>query len=264
MTRSRSSSATAASASRSRPSLALGIGQHHGARRVVARARSTSATPVGVHASTTVIWLRVSVPVLSVQMNVVEPSVSTASRLRTSTWRLRHLLGAPRQRERHGRQQRLGDEGDGDADGEHEAVGGGVAEQHRRAAKKSAADADGDAGDGPHDPVQLAGSAGWSAWRSSVVSRAISASRVRRAGGGDDGVSASPSTTNVPANSSLVGLDGGRHALAGEQRGVDQQAVGDDDGGVGRDPVAGFEHQDVADDDLGGVDLDRAGRRGGR
>jgi hypothetical protein len=44
--------------------------------------------PDGTQASTTVIWLRVSVPVLSVQMKVVEPSVSTASRCRTSTWRL--------------------------------------------------------------------------------------------------------------------------------------------------------------------------------
>src|SRR5690606_31927893 len=35
----------------------------------------------------TVIWSCVSVPVLSVQMKVVEPSVSTASRLRTSTFR---------------------------------------------------------------------------------------------------------------------------------------------------------------------------------
>ncbi len=46
------------------------------------------AVPSAVQASTTVIWLRVSVPVLSVQTNVVEPSVSTASRWRTSTFRL--------------------------------------------------------------------------------------------------------------------------------------------------------------------------------
>ena len=36
--------------------------------------------PAGVHVSTTAISLRVRVPVLSVQMNVVEPSVSTACR----------------------------------------------------------------------------------------------------------------------------------------------------------------------------------------
>ena len=40
--------------------------------------------PSGVHTSTTAISLRVSVPVLSVQMKVVEPSVSTASSRRTS------------------------------------------------------------------------------------------------------------------------------------------------------------------------------------
>ena len=47
----------------------------------------TAATPAGIHTSTTAISFRVSVPVLSVQMNVVEPSVSTASRWRTSAWR---------------------------------------------------------------------------------------------------------------------------------------------------------------------------------
>jgi len=45
------------------------------------------AVPLGVHADRTVIWFIVSVPVLSVQMKVVEPNVSTASRLRTSTCR---------------------------------------------------------------------------------------------------------------------------------------------------------------------------------
>ena len=53
-----------------------------------------TADPPGSHAVTIVIWFRVSVPVLSVQMNVVDPSVSTLSRLRTSTCR-RAICSAP-------------------------------------------------------------------------------------------------------------------------------------------------------------------------
>ncbi len=45
-----------------------------------------TARPSGSHTSTASIWLRVSVPVLSVQTNVVEPNVSTASRCRTSAF----------------------------------------------------------------------------------------------------------------------------------------------------------------------------------
>ena len=43
--------------------------------------------PAGVHSASTVISLRVSVPVLSVQMTVVLPSVSTAGRWRMMAWR---------------------------------------------------------------------------------------------------------------------------------------------------------------------------------
>ncbi len=50
-------------------------------------APETVAVPEGVQAATTAISLQVSVPVLSVQMNVVDPSVSTDSRWRTSAWR---------------------------------------------------------------------------------------------------------------------------------------------------------------------------------
>ena len=45
------------------------------------------AVPTGVHAATTCISLRVRVPVLSVQTNVIDPRVSTASSRRTSAWR---------------------------------------------------------------------------------------------------------------------------------------------------------------------------------
>ena len=48
---------------------------------------SMTARPPGIQTSTTIIWFWVRVPVLSVQMNVVEPSVSTASRCRTRALR---------------------------------------------------------------------------------------------------------------------------------------------------------------------------------
>ena len=60
---------------------------------------SMDALPCGVQASVTDISLRVSVPVLSVQMKVVEPSVSTDSRRRTSAPRAA-ILWAPIARDR--------------------------------------------------------------------------------------------------------------------------------------------------------------------
>ena len=57
------------------------------AGRLVALPVDASPYPTGVQTSTTAISLRVSVPVLSVQMKVVEPSVSTDSRRRTRAFR---------------------------------------------------------------------------------------------------------------------------------------------------------------------------------
>ena len=63
------------------------------ARRSTARRRSTRRPPPAgardrrPHSSRTVITPVVSVPVLSVQMTVAQPSVSTAGSRRTSTWR---------------------------------------------------------------------------------------------------------------------------------------------------------------------------------
>ena len=92
------------------------------AGRLVARPRRSSPCPVGVQTSTTAISLRVSVPVLSVQMKVVEPSVSTDSRRRTRALRAAIRWAPTRQGQGDRRQQALGDERDGHADGEEEAV----------------------------------------------------------------------------------------------------------------------------------------------
>ena len=86
-----------------------------------------------------------------------------------------------------------------------------------------------------------------------VVSRAISASRVptRRR---DDclGISLHHERPGVHL---VADIDRARLALAGEQRGVDAKAVRRRSG-VGRYPVPGLSEQDIADDDLAGVDLD--------
>ncbi len=78
-----------APASSARCSVASGV-----SARSSGTASPSSASPVmfqrvpsGVHASSTVISLRVSVPVLSEPMTVVEPSVSTAGSLRISALR---------------------------------------------------------------------------------------------------------------------------------------------------------------------------------
>ncbi len=85
--------------------------------------------------------MRVSVPVLSVQMKVTEPSVSTASSRLYQRVLGRHGARAPGQRERHGRQQALGDQCDGDSQGEQEALHRGEPKQLGRSEQDSA-DAD--------------------------------------------------------------------------------------------------------------------------
>ena len=63
--------------------------------RLVAGALHARSSRCGVQTRCTVISFSVSVPVLSVQMTVVSPSVSTADRRRTSALRLRHPLRTP-------------------------------------------------------------------------------------------------------------------------------------------------------------------------
>ena len=118
------------------------------------RRRSIGTSPCGVHTVTTVISLRVSVPVLSVQMNVVEPSVSTASRWRTRAW-WSAMRWAPMASDSVTvGQQALGDEGDHHADAEEEPVARRHADQQRER-EEADADADGDEGDDANQPVQL-------------------------------------------------------------------------------------------------------------
>jgi hypothetical protein len=85
----------------------------------VARAGTTNRCAL-VTTEATIISLRVSVPVLSVQITETEPSVSIAGRRRTMALRLRHGLHADRQRDGQHRRQALGNRGDRQADHGHE------------------------------------------------------------------------------------------------------------------------------------------------
>ena len=58
----------------------------------------------------------VSVPVLSVQITVAQPSVSTAGSLRIEHVARRHPLHADGERDRDDRRQSFGDGGDGQRD----------------------------------------------------------------------------------------------------------------------------------------------------
>ncbi len=85
--------------------------------------RRPAGSPSGVQSAAARIRFSVSVPVLSVQMTVVEPSVSTALSRLTTAPRARQRAHTDGERERDRRQQPLRDVGDEQADREPERVG---------------------------------------------------------------------------------------------------------------------------------------------
>ena len=86
------------------------------------RCRSGRSAPLAVTTARTVISLRVSVPVLSEQISVVEPSVSTADELAHDHVPLRHPLRPERQHDRRDRRQPLRHGGHGERDGQQQHV----------------------------------------------------------------------------------------------------------------------------------------------
>ena len=105
---------------------------------------STASEPAGVHASTTVISLRVSVPGLVGADERGGPEGLDGLEVAHEDAAARHPLGPPeRQRERDGRQQALGNERDRHADREDEGVADRVADEHRDEQEQRAG-ADGD------------------------------------------------------------------------------------------------------------------------
>ena len=81
-----------------------------------------ASRPPSVQAATGLMRFSVSVPVLSVQITSVEPSVSTALRRLTSAPRRASAADGDGQRERDHGQQALGDVAGQQPDGEHDAV----------------------------------------------------------------------------------------------------------------------------------------------
>ena len=186
-------------------------------------------------------------------MNVVEPSVSTASRLRTSTWRLA-ICSAPQASDN---------------------VTVGSSASGTRATVTPIANTNPSVGGLPSSSASAKNSPPTPTAMAAIV-RTTRWSSTRQRAGRSHGRRGQPGDLRQPGRSAgrrghRVGLAldheraGVHHvadtdreglALAGEQRGVDAAGIRRSDGGIGRDAVAGLEHEHVVDDDLGGVDLD--------
>ena len=163
---------------------------------------------------------------------------------------LGHLLGTPGERERDGRQQRLGNERDGHADGEHEPVLRPVAQQEGDA-EEGHADADGDGRDHPHHVLQTCGERrrGLGGGRG----EAGDAGQPGGASGGADLGDAGALHHERSGEQGVTRLGGLRPALTGEVRRVHQQPPRLHDHAVGRHPVARLDQHHVADDHLVGL-----------
>ncbi|TPW10823.1 MAG: hypothetical protein FD127_3552 [Acidimicrobiaceae bacterium] len=164
---------------------------------------------------------------------------------------LRHLFGAPGQRQGHRGQQRLGDQRHRDADGEDESIRRGVAQSQGETEERDA-DPDGDCGDGAHDAGQLASQRG-DGFRGRRREPGDVGQPRACAGGGDDGLCRALHDERTGEQLALAGDHGG-HALTGQQRRVDEQPVVEHDPCIGGDPVARLQHQDIAVDHAGGID----------
>ena len=118
--------------------------------------RAPRSRAAGVQTVTIDISLHVSVPVLSVQMNVVEPSVSTASRRRTSAWLCAIRLAPIASDNVTVGSRPSGTSATVTPDSEQEAVRGRHADQQRHR-HEADADADRDRCDHPYQSIQLGG-----------------------------------------------------------------------------------------------------------
>ena len=219
------------------------------------------ADPPGNHAVTTVIWFRVSVPVLSVQMKVVDPSVSTASRLRTSTCRCA-ICSAPHASERVTVGSR--------PSGTRATVTPMAKTNPSEAGFPSRSES---TKNSPPTPTAMAATvrtrrcSSWVSGLGDLGRRRRQLGDRRQPGGRRRWRSPWPRPRPRRRRCRRTAPHGrrrARFALPGEHRRVDEQAVRGHGGRVGRDAVAGFEYQQVVDDDVGGIDHDLADRRGER
>jgi hypothetical protein len=194
----------------------------------------------------------VSVPVLSVQMKVVEPSVSTASSRRTSAPR-RAIARADRQRECHCRQEALGNERDGDAYGEEKAFCRGQPDE-KPDRKERDSQSDGDCRDRAHEAIELP-----CEWRRRPVllARQLGDPRKTRSparGHHDAGCFPGDHECSRERLRARVGVDG--DALTCQQRGVDGQSIGFSDSQIRTHPIARIQDHEIAYNEFASVDLD--------
>ena len=160
---------------------------------------------------------------------------------------LRHLLGTPREGQRDGRQQGLGDEGDGDPDGEDEPLRGRVPEQEGDPEERRA-DAEGDGGDQPDDAPELSGQRR-DRLRSGGAEQRQLGEPCPTTGGVDQGQALSLDHERAGEHG-LARLDARRIALAGEHGRVQPQCDRPHDRAIRRDAVAGRQREDIPDDDV--------------
>ena len=191
----------------------------------------------------------VRVPVLSVQMTVVEPSVSTARGRLTSARRGRGRATPDRQGQGDRRQQALGDVGDEQADGEHRGVASEQpGDQHAERQERDAG-GDRDDGDQPGDPPDLPLQRAALAPDAAGTGAAIRPSSVCIAGGGDHRACLAAGADGAAEHEvgrlqqrarrrrAASALARDRHRLAG-QRGQSTSRPPVDQPRVGADPVA--------------------------
>ena len=225
------------------------------ARRGVPDALDSASSPRGVQARRSTISLRVSVPVLSVQITVVEPSVSTAGSSRTTARRARHPLHADGERDGDDRGQALGDRGHRQRDGGQGGVGERVAAQQRHAEQHHRDHAD-DLGDASTRAGRCCRVSGVCVGSTLPSRPEMRPSSVRVAGrhhdglgraGGDEraAVQQRPALGEFRGGVDRVGGLVHRHGLAGQRRLVRAQPARLQDPQVRDDPRPGLERHHV-------------------
>jgi len=194
----------------------------------------------------------VSVPVLSVQMTVVSPSVSTASRWRTSA-RRSAMRCAATTRERECGEQPLRDQGDSDTEHEDECIENRQSEEHRHREKEKT-DTHSEHSDDSDQALQLACQrcrlTSWCRGEAGELSQAGVGSR--RGHHGDR-----PPTSE--RGSCLDGVAWGgidRNGLSGKGRNIHGDIDAFEEKNIGWDAVASFQDDDVTGDEFARVDDD--------
>ena len=165
-----------------------------------------------------------------------------------------HPLGSDRQRQCHGGQETLGNEGHGDADGEHERVRWRRVEEQGQQ-EESATGRDSDERNRAHETMQLA-CQGRVGADGVLCEHGDSGELGRGAGRSHDRPPLALDDERAGAET-IAGADRVGNALAGHGRGVDEQSVALDAGHVGCHAIAVGEDDQVVGHEAVGVDQER-------